>query len=163
MSRSDSGPWDLATDISHKSGNHLTNRHSQPPPTHSSAPSSPRLGETQSQVSCSTRCDPASPGGGGEVKTVICLSILTPKIQIFHPWLSIFPRGAARCQAGNSCRLLGSTRLLIRAGSSSPLSSPHSNRQIQTGSSAGRWALIPRNIPTVDRERECLTDFIVIY
>ena len=79
---------------------------------------------------------------------------MTPKIQIFHPRLSIFPRGAARCQPDWATRAVCSAPL----GYWWELRAPQSNRQIQTGSSAGRRALIPRNI---NSREEWLSDFII--
>ena len=95
VARSDTGPWDLATDISHKSGNHLTNRHSQPPPTRGFSLLSAELRGHQSlywnppDVVWALR----RVLGSDNCHLIVNFDAKNSKSLV---WLSIFPRGAAR-------------------------------------------------------------------
>ena len=94
VSRSDSGPWDLATDISHKSGNHLTNRHSQPPPTRGTTTQSREARGHWGQYSSPDVVWADQPGLGSDSCHLIVSSDARNSNSL--AWLSIFPRGPPR-------------------------------------------------------------------
>ena len=153
---------------SHQSGNHLTNRQSQPPPPVSSL-LPPLPGWRRPSWTSETPPDVTRPrlevAGGQNCHLIVK----------FDAKNSNFPSAAFYFPTwrGPGGQLVPSARLDWTATDQSwELLSPRlllgSNRQIQTGSSAGRRDLIPRNINCLawrerERERECLTDCIGIF
>lgn len=109
---------------SHQSGNHLTNRHCQPPPTRGSALSSPRLEEAQ--IEAATGPDATQPWpaveGSGNCHLIVNFDARNSNFPFVAPWLSIFPRGAARVCPGG--QLVPSARPLSATAQSWELSSP---------------------------------------
>ena len=109
---------------SHQSGNHLTNRQSQPPPPVSSL-LPPLPGWRRPSWTSETPPDVTRPrlevAGGQNCHLIVKFDA---KNSNFPSAAFYFPTWRGPGQADNSCRLLGWTgRLLIRAGSSSVLAS----------------------------------------
>ena len=127
----DTGPWEISRARSHQSGNHLTNRHYQPPPTQlSSASHLSPWGRLLTGLEMTGQSwlppDVTRPRlavvGSENCHLIVNFDARNSNFPFVAPWLSIFPRGAARVCPGG--QLVPSARPLSATAQSWELSSP---------------------------------------
>ena len=141
---SETGPWDLARNISHQSGNHLTNRHCQPAPTWGQSLLSLLSLHADLGLSSAPRCGQAGEVRSAKWKLSSDCQFWRQKFK-FPSFAFYFPtwRGPVWC--------------LVPGPATAPLSLQPSNI---TGLSAGRHSLIPRNTTLSTLSR--LAQFVIL-